>query len=247
MSAPLMQVQDVTMDFSGLRALSGVSFDVPEGRITGIIGPNGAGKTTLFNIIAGRFRPGRGQVRFAGQDIAGLAPDAICRLGISRTYQTVRPFPGMTVLDNVRVALLYGRRGGAPAKQRHAETEREMLEILDFVHLGSAAQRRAETLIPLERKRLEVARALATHPRLLLLDELIAGLTPTETLEMMETLRAINRRGITVLLIEHVMKAVMGLSHQVVVLHHGEKIAAGDPAAIAQDPAVIQAYLGAHV
>jgi len=239
-----MQVRDLTMDFAGLRALSSVDFDVAEGRITGIIGPNGAGKTTLFNLIAGRFRPTRGHIRFADCEIAGLRPNAICRMGISRTYQTVRPFPGLSVLDNVRVALLYGRRAGALS---HAEIEHEVLETLDFVHLRPLADRLAERLIPLERKRLELARALATGPRLILLDELIAGLTPTETLEMMETIRAINERGITVLLIEHVMKAVMGLSHHVVVLHHGEKIAEGDPAAVAQHPDVIQAYLGARL
>jgi branched-chain amino acid transport system ATP-binding protein len=244
MSAPLMRVEALTMDFSGLRALNDVSFAVPEGKITGIIGPNGAGKTTLFNVIAGRFRPQHGRISFEEHNIVGLAPDAVCRLGISRTYQNVRPFHGLTVLDNVRVALLYGCRTGAV---RHADPEHEMRELLHFVHLDGMGERRAESLIPLERKRLELARALATHPRLLLLDELVAGLTPTETLEMMETIRAVNGRGVTVLLIEHVMKAVMGLSHQVVVIHHGEKIAEGDPAAVAVDPTVIQAYLGAKL
>lgn len=241
MSEALVQIRDVTMDFAGLRALNAVSFDAAEGRITSIIGPNGAGKTTLFNCIAGRFRPGKGSIRFAGHEIAGLAPDAICRLGISRTYQTVRPFHGLSVLDNVRVALLYGRRARSLSR---SEIDRETLDALNFVHLGDHAQRRAESLIPLDRKRLELARALATDPELLLLDEIIAGLTPTETLEMMETIRAINARGITVLLIEHVMRAVMGLSHHVVVLHHGEAIATGEPADVAARPEVVQAYLG---
>jgi branched-chain amino acid transport system ATP-binding protein len=241
MSEPLMDVQHVSMDFAGLRALDDVSFTVAEGLITGIIGPNGAGKTTLFNVVAGHFKPTGGQVVVAGQDVSSLTPDQICRLGVSRTYQTVRPFLGLSVLDNVRVAQLFGHRARARSRQALAD---ELEEILAFVHLGAAHHRRAESLIPLDRKRLELARALATHPRLLMLDELIAGLTPTETLEMMETIRAINARGITVLLIEHVMKAVMGLSNRVVVLHHGEKIAEGDPQAVSQDANVIKAYLG---
>ncbi|MFQ5897227.1 MAG: ABC transporter ATP-binding protein [Candidatus Methylomirabilia bacterium] len=244
MTSPLMQVRGATMDFSGLRALSGVDFDVAEGAITGIIGPNGAGKTTLFNVIAGNYKPTAGRVLFADREITGLAPNKICRMGISRTYQSVRPFLGLSVLNNVKVALLYGRRQGPPTPGR---IEQEIVEILRFVHLGASGDKRAEELIPLDRKRLEIARALATNPRLLMLDEVIAGLTPRETLEMMDTIRQINQRGITVLLIEHVMRAVMGLCNQIIVLHHGEKIAEGDPVSISQDETVIKAYLGSQL
>jgi len=240
MSAPLMSVQGVSKRFAGLLALNRVEVAVEAGRITSIIGPNGAGKTTLFNVIAGDEPPTAGTVTFDGRTLTGLPPDEICRAGISRTYQSVRPFHGLSVRNNVRVALLFGRKSRPP----RAAVEEQVERTLAFVHLSHQSGRRAETLTPLERKRLELARALATEPRLLLLDELIGGLTPTETQEMMDTLRAVNDRGITILLIEHVMKAVMGLSHRVIVLHHGEKIAEGAPQAIARDPFVIRAYLG---
>ena len=240
MSATLIQARGVTKDFSGLRALNAVDFDIAAGSITAIIGPNGAGKTTLFNLIAGDERPTSGTVVFDGREIGHLAPDEVCRLGVARTYQSVRPFLGLSVWNNVKVGWLYGRGGRAAG----LKMEPDLNEILRFTRLDGIPERRAETLTPLERKRLELARALATHPRALLLDEIIAGLTPTETGEMMQTIRAINARGITVLLIEHVMKAVMGLSHHVIVLHHGEKIAEGEPEAIVRDPGVVEAYLG---
>ncbi|HJM49709.1 MAG TPA: ABC transporter ATP-binding protein [Alphaproteobacteria bacterium] len=248
MSPPLLEVREVSMSFGALRALDSVGFEVAEGMITGIIGPNGAGKTTLFNVLAGKYRPTTGQVTFLGNDITGFRPDRICKMGISRTYQSARPFPGLSVANNVRVALLYGRAddgdGGAGTGRRSAEEE--IGEILDFVELEHQAAKRGEELIPIERKRLELARALATEPRLLLLDELVAGLTPAETTEMMATIRTIRERGVTILLIEHVMKAVMGLSENIIVLHHGEMIAQGDPEAVARDESVIAAYLGSQ-
>ena len=237
---PLLEAHRVTKDFAGLRALDAVDFTVEEGPITAIIGPNGAGKTTLFNIIAGDLRPTAGSVSFAGKTISHLTPNKVCRLGISRTYQSVRPFLGLSVANNIRVAMLYGRR----EKSSRTEMQRDMHALLELMQLTHIVNKQAEDLIPLERKRLEMARALATNPRLLLLDEIIAGLNPTETEEMMQTIRAINTRGVTILLIEHVMKAVMGLSQHVIVLHHGAKIAAGPPASITQDETVIKAYLG---
>ena len=243
MSAPLMSVRALTVNFSGLRALDRVSFSVNPGKITGIIGPNGAGKTTLFNVIAGHYRPSGGQIIFGERNITGWKSDRVCRLGISRTYQHVRPFLGLSVYNNVKVGFLYGHQA---VNWKQKELSQEIASLLEFVGLEGLGEKRAEELIPLNRKLLEVARALATHPRLLLLDELIAGLTPTETLSMMETIRQINAKGITVLMIEHVMKAVMGLSDKVVVLHHGEVIAEGSPAQVAGDQAVIDAYLGAQ-
>ena len=243
MSAPLMSVRALTVNFSGLRALDRVSFSVNPGKITGIIGPNGAGRTTLFNVIAGHYRPSGGQIIFGERNITGWKSDRVCRLGISRTYQHVRPFLGLSVYNNVKVGFLYGHQA---VNWKQKELSQEIASMLEFVGLEGLGEKRAEELIPLNRKRLEVARALATHPRLLLLDELIAGLTPTETLSMMETIRQINAKGITVLMIEHVMKAVMGLSDKVVVLHHGEVIAEGSPAQVAGDQAVIDAYLGAQ-
>jgi branched-chain amino acid transport system ATP-binding protein len=237
---PLLSVDGVSKHFRGLLAVDRVSFEVASGEILAVIGPNGAGKTTLFNMIAGVLAPDDGAIRFDGDRIDGMAPDAVCRRGIGRTFQIVRPFPALSVEDNVVVGALLRRHDVASAR-RHAVAVLERLDLLD-----KRTQPAAALTLP-DRKRLEMARALATDPKLLLLDEVMAGLRPTETDRMVAILSALNREsGLTIVLIEHVMRAVMALARRIVVLHHGAAIAEGPPETIVRDPAVIHSYLGAE-
>jgi branched-chain amino acid transport system ATP-binding protein len=237
-SSPLLVVDRVSKRFRGLLAVDSVSFTVAAGDILAVIGPNGAGKTTLFNTIAGVLAPDEGTIAFAGERIDGLSPDAICRRGIGRTFQIVRPFPALSVEDNVVVGALL-RHHDVAAARRHARAVLERLDLID------KRARPAATLTLPDRKRLEVARALATDPKVLLLDEVMAGLRPTETDRMVAILAGLNREsGLTIVLIEHVMRAVMALARRVLVLHHGAAIAEGPPAAVVREPAVIQSYLG---
>ncbi len=234
----LLSVSGISKSFGGLRAVNDVSFDVPEGSIFGLIGPNGAGKTTVFNLIAGVYRPDAGRVTLAGSDITGQRADQVCHAGIGRTFQIVRPFPELTVLKNVTIGALRDTSDIAAA-------ERKAHEVLELLGLDGKAAQKASALTLPERKRLEVARALATGPKLLLLDEVMAGLRPTEVDVMVAVFRDLNARlGITILLIEHVMRAVMALAQQIVVLHHGEVISRGVPAEVVRDPAVLECYLG---
>jgi branched-chain amino acid transport system ATP-binding protein len=234
----LLSLSAVSKRFRGLVAVDRVSFEVPEGALFAVIGPNGAGKTTLFSMIAGAMAPTDGTIKFAGEPIEGLPPDAVCRRGIGRTFQIVRPFPALTVEDNVVVGALLRHRDVADARER-AQALLRRLDLFD-----KRGQRAAHLTLP-DRKRLEVARALATEPRLLLLDEVMAGLRPTETDRMVAILRELNREtGLTILLIEHVMRAVMSLASRVLVLDHGVAIADGTPEQIVRDPAVVQSYLG---
>jgi branched-chain amino acid transport system ATP-binding protein len=233
----LLSVASVSKRFRGLLAVDGVSFTLAPGDLFAIIGPNGAGKTTLFNMIAGVFAPDTGSISFAGERIDGRPPEDICRRGIGRTFQLVRPFPALSVEDNVIIGALLRHPHVEEARAQAHETLRR-LDLFD-----KRAQRASALTLP-DRKRLETARALATQPRLLLLDEVMAGLRPTEADRMIAILRELNRDGLTILLIEHVMRAVMALASRILVLHHGAAIAEGTPEAVVRDPAVVQSYLG---
>jgi len=236
----LLRADGLAKSFRGLRAVASASFVVAEGEIAALIGPNGAGKTTVFNLIAGVHAPDAGTIHFAGRPIHGLRPDQICAAGIGRTFQLVKPFPALSVLDNVIVGALLVERTVAAARAA-------ALAILTKLGLEAKAAHPAATLTLSDRKRLEVARALATRQRLLLLDEVMAGLRPTECDQLVDVFRSLHRsEGLTILLIEHVMRAVMALASRVLVLHHGATIAQGTPEAVVRDPAVITSYLGAQ-
>ena len=236
--AALLEIHGLSKSFSGLKAVQDVTFNVPEGEIVGLIGPNGAGKTTCFNLVAGVYRPDAGEIRLGGTRIDGWRSDQICRAGLGRTFQLVKPFAGLTVLENVLVGALNQCRSVRAAK----EISGHVIEQLGLEGKRNAA---AGSLTLPDRKRLEVARALATAPRILLLDEVMAGLRPTETDRMVALFRDLNSRlGLTILMIEHVMRAVMALSRRVIVLHHGQVIAAGKPEVVTRNPAVLECYLG---
>jgi branched-chain amino acid transport system ATP-binding protein len=234
----ILKVENISKSFRGLRAVRDASFELPEGSINALIGPNGAGKTTIFNMIAGVYPPDSGKIVFQNREIQGLRPDRVCAAGIGRTFQIVKPFAGLSVLDNVMV--------GAFLKERTASGARaHSVSILKKLQLDGKANQPAASLTLPDRKRLEVARALATRPRLLLLDEVMAGLRPTETDQMVQVFRDINRAdGLAILLIEHVMRAVMALAQHIGVLHHGEVIARGRPDEVVRHPAVLECYLG---
>jgi branched-chain amino acid transport system ATP-binding protein len=237
---PILEGKGVTRYFGGLAAVSGVDFTVEPGEVVGLIGPNGAGKTTLFNLISGALAPKAGIIRFKGQKVNGLKPNRICRMGVARTFQSVKVFGHMPVLQNVLLGALFG----TSSRTATADAAREATELLEFVGLSAAWTTPARDLTLARQKRLEAARALATKPELLLLDELMAGLNPTEIAEAMELVTRIRARGITIFMIEHVMKAIMSVCDRIMVLDHGKKIAEGTPREIATSKAVVEVYLG---
>lgn len=233
----MLEVKDLSKDFGGLRAVDHLSLDIEEGSILGLIGPNGAGKSTVFNCIAGVFPPSEGEITFAGTRANNEKPWDLCRRGLARTFQIVKPFSSKSVLYNVMV--------GSFAKTSSVrEAEKRAIGVLEFLHLDHVKHTKAGNLTIAHRKRLEIARALATEPKLLLLDEVMAGLRPTEVDEMVKIIQQLRDRGITIFVIEHIMRAVMALSDWIVVIHFGKKISEGTPRQVASDENVIKAYLG---
>jgi len=237
---PILECHDVSKHFGGLAALTDVNLSVQEGEVLGLIGPNGAGKTTLFNVISAAFPPKSGSIRFKGKNITGLKPYQICRMGMARTFQSVKIFRDMTVLQNVALGCCFGKK----KKVTSDAAKQDASELLEFVGLRDFIGFPAESLTLANQKRLEVARALATKPDLLLLDEVMEGLNHTEVAQAMELVTSIQGRGVTVIMIEHVMKAIMNVCERIAVLHYGQKIAEGTPAEVASSEDVIKVYLG---
>jgi len=237
---PILEGQGVTKYFGGLAAVSNVDFHVEQGEIMGMIGPNGAGKTTLFNLISAALPISSGEIRFKGQKLNGLKPHQICKMGISRTFQETKVFANMPVLQNVLVGAFFG----SPNRVSGADAAREATQALEFVGLSAMSATPVKDLTLENQKRVEVARALATKPELLLLDELMAGLNSAEVSEAMELVKKIRDEGITIFMVEHVMKAIMGICERIMVLHHGEKICEGTPQEITCNKQVIEIYLG---
>jgi branched-chain amino acid transport system ATP-binding protein len=237
---PLLEGEGVTRFFGGLAAVADVDFSVEPGEVVGLIGPNGAGKTTLFNLVSGALAPKSGTISFKGHRVDGLKPNRICRMGLARTFQSVKVFGNMPVLENVLLGALFGSAASVPS----ADAAREAADALEFVGLSAVSEKLAKDLTLANQKRLEVARALATKPEMLLLDELMAGLNPTEVAQSMELVTRIQDDGITVFMIEHVMKAIMSVCDRIIVLHHGKKIAEGTPQEIANSKTVVEVYLG---